>query len=389
MSTKSRLRLTVSPDRVILVESGLGGAAPGGLPIETGPRTMIEERNPGGSSAAGRRRTNRRSGGTFLWALAGILGLVTAVWSQSAHYREARERYNKGEFLLAMLAAQKAVEEDGDKAEYLHIYGAVLLELKQYSEAEEHLRKAVTSEPDRAEFQFSLGELLLARTMEVAILKETRSGVGQPRMRNVDPEGLKALERAVELDPDLLKARLRLGRAYYDLNRHDLALQQFEAIARKNPRYPWIHSSLAVVHMNAGAVESAVQALRTELGNYPDHHSARLELGEALLKSGDTARAVEHLVRLKEEDVSPADRVSLNHSLSKAYRDLGQLEKALAASRRALELDPDFPDGHYLLAQLYEQSGQAELARQQMDTFRRVQREKRQRTLGPLQRGRR
>ena len=87
--------------------------------------------------------------------------------------------------------------------------------------------------------------------------------------------------------------------------------------------------------------------------------------------------------------MSPADRVSLNHSLAKAHRDLGRLEKALAASRRALELDPDFPDGHYLLAQLYEQTGQPELARRQMDTFRRVQREKRQRTLGPLHRGRR
>ena len=350
---------------------------------------MIEDRNPGANTFANRRCVNSRWAGALLWVLVGLSGFVQAGWTQSAHYREARERFDKGEFLLAMLAAQKAVEEDGDKAEHLHLYGAVLLELKQYSEAEEQLRKAVASEPDRAEFQFSLGELLLARTLEAAILKETRSGVGQPRMRNVDPEGLKALERAVELDPDLLRARLRLGRAYYDLNRHDLALEQFEAIARRNPRYPWIHSSLAVVHMNAGAVESAVQALRTELGNYPDHHAARLELGEALLKSGETAQAVEHLVQLKEKDVSPADRVSLNHSLSKAYRDLGQLEKALAASRRALELDPDFPDGHYLLAQLYEQTGQAELARQQMDTFRRAQREKRQRTLGPSRRGRR
>ena len=371
------------------METGLGREVSGGLPIDAGSRTMIEERNPGGSAIARRRRVNSLCARAFLWTLAGVLGLATAGWTQSANYREARERYDKGEFLLAMLAAQKAVEEDGANAEHLHIYGAVLLELKQYSEAEEHLRKAVASEPDRAEFQFSLGELLLARTMEAAIFKETRSGVGQPRMRNVDPEGLKALEQAVNLDPGLLRARLRLGRAYYDLNRHDLALEQFEAIARKDPRYPWIHSSRAVVYMNAGAVDSAVQALQTELRNYPDHHSARLELGEALLKAGDTSQAVEHLLRLKEQDVSPADRVSLNHSLSKAYRDLGQLEQALAASRRALELDPDFPDGHYLLAQLYEQSGQPELARRQMDTFRRVQREKRQRTLGPLQRGRR
>ena len=350
---------------------------------------MLEDRNPGGGSIANRRSINLLWAGAIVCVLSGLLGPVTPAWTQSAHYREARERFDRGEFLLAMLAAQKAVEEDGENAEHLHLYGAVLLELQQYSEAEAHLRQAVASKPDRAEFQYSLGELLLARTMEAAILKETRSGVGQPRMRNVDPEGVKALERAVELDPDLLKARLRLGRAYYDLNRHDLALEQFEIVARKNPRYPWIHSSLAVVYMNAGAVDSAVQALQTELRNYPDHHSARLELGEALLKAGDTEQGVEHLLRLKEEDVSPADRVALNHALSKAHRDLGQLEKALAASRRALELDPGFPDGHYLLAQLYEQTGQPALARRQMETFRRVQREKRQKTLGPLQRGRR
>ena len=350
---------------------------------------MLEDRNPGGGSIANRRSIILLWAGAIVCVLSGLLGPVTPAWTQSAHYREARERFDRGEFLLAMLAAQKAVEEDGENAEHLHLYGAVLLELQQYSEAEAHLRQAVASKPDRAEFQYSLGELLLARTMEAAILKETRSGVGQPRMRNVDPEGVKALERAVELDPDLLKARLRLGRAYYDLNRHDLALEQFEIVARKNPRYPWIHSSLAVVYMNAGAVDSAVQALQTELRNYPDHHSARLELGEALLKAGDTEQGVEHLLRLKEEDVSPADRVALNHALSKAHRDLGQLEKALAASRRALELDPGFPDGHYLLAQLYEQTGQPALARRQMETFRRVQREKRQKTLGPLQRGRR
>ena len=231
---------------------------------------------------------------------------TTLTATQTDVYREAQTHFEKGEYLLAMLAAQRAVQQDGQNAKYRYLYGAILLELKQYSEAEINLRQAVASEPNRAEFQYSLGELLLAKKNEAAILKEARSGVGQPRMRNVDPEGIKALERAVKLDPDLLKARLRLGRAYYDLNRHDLALQQFQTIARKNPRYPWIHSSLAVVYMNAGAVDSAVQALQTELRNYPDHHSARLELGEALLKAGDTAQAVEHLLQLKEEDVSPS-----------------------------------------------------------------------------------
>ena len=310
-------------------------------------------------------------------------GVVRAV--ESAHYLEARQKYEKKEYLLAMLAAEKAVREDGENADYRYLYGAILLELKQYSEAEVNLRRAVGAVPDRAEFQYSLGELLLVRTMEAAILKETRSGVGQPRMRNVDPEGVKALERAVELDPDLLKARLRLGRAYYDLNRHDLALDQFEAVAQKDPSYPWVHSSMAVVHVNAGSVEVAVRVLKRELQYHPDHHSARLELGEALLRAGDSQQAIRHLLQVKEEDVSSTDRVALNHALSKAHRDLGRLEEAVAAARRAVELDPSFPDGHYLLAQLYEQTGQSDRARQQMEAFRRAKKEEQQRKLGHME----
>ena len=221
--------------------------------------------------------------------------------------------------------------------------------------------------------------------MEAAILKETRSGVGQPRMRNVDPEGVKALERAVELDPDLLKARLRLGRAYYDLNRHDLALEQFEAVAQKDPSYPWVHSSMAVVHVNAGSVEAAVQVLKRELQYHPDHHAARLELGEALLRAGDSQQAIRQLLQVKEEDVSSTDRVALNHALSKAHRDRGRLQEAVAAARRTVELDPSFPDGHYLLAQLYKQTGQSDRARQQIEAFRRAKKEEQQRKLGHME----
>lgn len=313
---------------------------------------------------------------------------TTLIATQADVYREAQTHFERGEYLLAMLAAQRAVQQDGKNAKYRYLYGAILLELKQYSEAEINLRQAVASEPNRAEFHYSLGELLLAKKSEAAILKEARSGVGQPRMRNIDQEGVKALKRAVELDPNLLKTRLRLGRAYYDLNRHDLALEQFEAVAQKDPSYPWVHSSMAVVHMNSGSVGAAVQALEREIQFHPDHHSSRLELGEALLMAGDSQQALQHLLQLKEEDVSPADRVALNHALSKARRDLGRLAEAVAAARRTVELDPGFPDGHYLLAQLYLQTGQSDLARQQMETFRRVKQEKRQETRGPLQRGR-
>ena len=62
-----------------------------------------------------------------------------------------------------MLPAQKVVEEDGENAAGRHLYGAILLKLKQYSEAESHLRKAVALEPDNAEYRSTLKKLLAAQ----------------------------------------------------------------------------------------------------------------------------------------------------------------------------------------------------------------------------------
>ena len=312
----------------------------------------------------------------------GLFCFAVQVGAESLQYQEARERFEKGEFLLAMLAAQKAVEESSENAAYRHLYGAILLELKQHSEGEINLRKAVELDPDNAEFLYTLADLLITQKSDVAIRKELRTGIGQPRFGNVDQEGVEMLKRAIELNPEHFKARHRLGRAYTDLNRHDLALEQFRAIADKNPRYPWIHSSLAVIYMDEGSVEEAIRALKKEIEIYPEHHSARLELGEVFLKYGDSEQALKELLQVKEQALFSKDKTALHLSLSKAYRDTGQLKKALISLKQSIALDASVPNAYYLGSQIYRQMGEPELARQQMVIFQRVYREDRQKKLG-------
>ena len=314
----------------------------------------------------------------FVW----LFCFVIQVGAESLQYQEARERFEKGEFLLAMLAAQQAVEESSENAAYRHLYGAILLELKQHSEGEINLRKAVELDPDSAEFLYTLADLLITQKSDVAIMKELRTGIGQPRFGNVDQEGVELLKRAIKLNPEHFKARHRLGRAYTDLNRHDLALEQFQAIADKNPRYPWIHSSLAVIYIDEGSVEEAIKSLKKEIELYPEHHSARLELGEVLLKFGDSEQALKELLAVKEEALFSKDKPALYLSLSKAYRDIGKLEKALTLLKQSIALDGNVPNAYYLGSQIYQQMGKPALARQQMVKFQKVYREERQKKLG-------
>ena len=337
--------------------------------MDTGSRTMIEYRNPGGSPLTDRRWPNPRWAGAFLWTIAGILGLVTAGWTQSAHYREARERFDKGEFLMAMLAPEKALREDEDNPEHRYLYGAVLAELKQFSGAETHLRKAVTLDGQNAEYLYQLGRVLLEQSQQTVIRRGVSAGVRMSRSEAIDSEGLALLERAVKLDGGHLAARVRLGRAYTDQNRYIETLEQFQAVADADPRYPDIHSYLAVLYLKMGRVIQAIQELQTEVEFYPDNAMARLDLGDLLLQLAQPRLALRHLLAAEQESPETPD---LQYALARAYRALGQLGKALASARKCVDLAPDTPAPRYLLAQLYRRNGQPDSAQKELETAERL-----------------
>jgi hypothetical protein len=58
----------------------------------------------------------------------------------------------------------------------------------------------------------------------------------------------------------------------------------------------------------------------------------------------------------------------------KAYRENGQLEKALESAQRSARLDPLSPDTQYLLGQLYRDNDQVDLAQQELELFQKYKR---------------
>ena len=283
--------------------------------------------------------------------------------AESPHYLEARKRYKDKEYLLAMLAAERAVREDGENAGHRYLYGAVLAELKQYSDAEAHLRKAVALDGRKAEYLFQLGRVLLEQSQQAVIRRGMSAGVRMSRSEAVDAEGLSLLEQAVELDGGHLAARVRLGRAYTDQNRFLETLEQFQAVAESDPRYPEIHSHLAVLYLKMGRVIQAIQALQAEVEHYPDNAMARLDLGDLLLQLAQPRVALRHLLAAERE--SP-DTPDLHFALAKTYRALDQPVKALASARKCVDLAPDALAPRYLLAQLHRHNGQPDLARREL-----------------------
>lgn len=292
-----------------------------------------------------------------------------AAAAESPNYLEARKRFENKEYLLAMLAAEKAVREDGENAGHRYLYGAVLAELKQYSEAEAHLRKAVALDGQNADYLYQLGRVLLEQSQQAVIRRGMSAGVRMSRSEAVNAEGLALLERAVERDGGLLAARIRLGRAYTDQNRFLETLEQFQAVAEADRRYPEIHSYLAVLHLKMGRVIPAIQALQTEVEYYPSNAMARLDLGDLLLQLAQPRVALRHLLAAERESPETAD---LHYALAKTYRALDQPGKALASARKCVDLAPEALAPRYLLAQLHRRTGQSDLARRELATAERL-----------------
>ena len=283
--------------------------------------------------------------------------------AESIHFLEAKKHFYNEEYLLAMLSAQRAVEEDREQASYRHLYGVILTELKQFSEAEIHLRKAVSLDPGNAEFQYRLGSTLLDQSQAAMALKSMRVGLNFSRSEGIDAEGLQALEKSVKLDSNHLEARVRLGKAYTDQNRFDETLVQFKTVAQKAPRYPQIHSYLAILYLELGMAIKAIQELTTEVKYYPDDAMSHLDLGDLLLQLAQPKLALKHL--LITEKKSP-DTPDLHYALAKAYRSLKQPRKALASALKCVELSPQSPSPRYLLSQLYHQNNQIDKAREEL-----------------------
>ena len=302
-------------------------------------------------------------------ALALVLFGAVRLQAQSADYLEAKERYERQEYLMAMLAAQKAVQQDGENADYRHLYGMTLLQLNQYSDAEPELRKALALDPGKADFHYGVAALILQQRSETEDPTDPMGMGAKNETSEPVEEGIRLLEKVLELDPGHLKARMHLGRTYHQQNMRSKALRQFEAVVARNPRYAWAHYHLAAIYLDAGRFREALQALQQEVEDHPDAGQARLELADLLLQLGKPKLALSHLTAVSPESqtVSLPD---LHFGLAKVYRRLGQLDKAIAATRQSIRLLPDNPVAHRLLAGLYRDAGQSEQARQALNSYR-------------------
>jgi len=145
-----------------------------------------------------------------------------------------------------------------------------------------------------------------------------------------EEEGLKELQTALLLKPDLLEQTIGKGIAYGKKGFTDKAIFQFVSASLMKPDSAEAHFNLGAAYDNKGWIDLAVKQYEISLILAPNHAEAHNNLGVAYSMRGSLDKGIMHLqeaVRL-----TPGDE-SFRINLAKAYELKGQNERADTGKR--------------------------------------------------------
>jgi tetratricopeptide (TPR) repeat protein len=280
-------------------------------------------------------------------------------------------RYNRPD--KAVEVYRECLELDPEFASAYTGLGTISMEKGEYEEAEKLLRKAIQLRPDYPEARSTLAESLIKqnRPQEAidlleADIESTRESLtslyhlGQAYLQlEEDESAIKYFQAAIAKELNCTNAYYGLATAYRRLGQRDeatAALKNFQRlkqvdlkvqkeITRAADDESALRKTAAFVHYIAGKVYSQNQRLTTAVAHwiraaklYPQEVQARNELFQIFAQIGDFDRVLIILKELQEiEPKNPIHRLNM----AMVYRKLGELDRAEAAYREAIDLSPD------------------------------------------------
>lgn len=203
--------------------------------------------------------------------------------------------------------------------------GFALAKLGRPEEAEIHYRRAIAERFDFAAAWMNLGCLF--------------------RDQGREAQAKAALRRSVELRPDLVSGWINLGLMERDHQNYEKAEEYLQKALQLNPELAETHVAWAHLCASRQDQAGAWSWVRSALALNPDQEEAVNTWGILLHNRGEFAEAVEIFKRAEQLGSKAAASNRGN-----ALLDMGDVEGALQAHARAVELEPHNPGGRYNLA---------------------------------------
>ena len=257
-------------------------------------------------------------------------------------------------------------------------------EARRYAEAAEHFSVATRTCGPSPPLFLALGQAqLLAQNPAdaVATLERIRTGdaeyVASLKVKaralyllHRDPEAEETLKHAAARAPADAEIPYHLGRIYYQQGRHAEAADLLRrAIALDSRDYKaWDNLGLALEALGnvAEAQQHYLKAIALVYKDHPRYDVVYANFADLLIKLGNYQRAFDLAVEAAERNPDEPRNLFL---AGKSLVQLGRSDLSVRWFERAIALNADYPEPHYLLSQAYRKLGRPDDADRELKSF--------------------
>jgi tetratricopeptide (TPR) repeat protein len=280
----------------------------------------------------------------------------------------------QGETNKAIEQYRKAVQVDPNFIKAYNNLGVALLEEDKTDESIEYLQQALQKDPNMAAAHINLGLALSKQDKLTAAVvhfnkalqissnlpkAQFQLGAALVRQGRIE-QGVHHIKRALQIDPDFAEAHNNLGGQLVQEGKIDEALKHFNAALKTNPDIPEAHNNVGIIMIHKGKISKAAFHFQEAVRINPEFELAQDNLRRALAIQQTNLDA--ETARIQSELKTSPDDPVLNYALGNLYLGRGELNSAIGQYRRAIAIQPDFPQALNNLAMAHTFAGQYDQA---------------------------
>ena len=253
--------------------------------------------------------------------------------------------------------------------------GRVAVSQERFDDAITHFEKTVELQPESANYHYWLA---------IAYVNKLQNTQDFMEMGQIAPKVKSNIEKSVELDPENIDARMFLaqfllnappiaggdaergkaelqeiiardprrgnilqGELFVRDKKYDDALAAFNTALAEDPDDPDVHYRIGRACQDAEYYDRAFEAFEHALQADPGHMNAMYQLGRTAVFAETTyERGIECLMKFMETEPGAGMPTWANAQwrLGMIYEQMGSKDKAIAAYKKAIELNPEYEE---------------------------------------------
>ena len=153
-------------------------------------------------------------------------------------------------------------------------------------------------------------------------------------------EAINHVEKALTINPANAEAQNNMGTILWSKGDRTDAIARYQKALELQPSYGAAHNNLGNALLQTGVIDQAISHLRMAVEIIPGSEEAHFNLGNALMRKGEIK---ESIIEFQTALLINPYSAETHNTLGSLLAATGSLEKGITEFRKAVELDPNNP----------------------------------------------